>query len=166
MAGVLTADAERAFFLGLDSDVYSVETASGESARLTHDQMMKHSLQVSDDGLTVAYSLDAGDIVVIRSRGETQAMPVNLSALNGFGSHHRTLSPDGRLILAYSSRDDLSGLYMLNLAVDIQSDTGQELAPSFYAASTPTFAMSGHQDRFDVLLAPEGPIREEVETAL
>jgi len=146
--------------------VYQVETETGEQWRLTHDGTAKHSLQISDDGKTIAYSLEGGDIIAIQPRGEAPGMPVNLTALNGFASRNWKLSPDGRLILAYGSRDNTSGLYMLNLAVDVQSAGTDELAPSFYAESTPTFTMSGHKDRFDVLLTQKKPAPEEEETAL
>ncbi len=164
--GVLTAGAESAFLLGLDGDVYQVATGSGERWRLTHDGNAKESLQVSDDGTTIAYSLQTGDIIIIRPRGESPGMPVNLTALNGFESRNWQLSPDGRLVLAYGSADETSGLYMLNLEVDLQSAGAEELAPSFYAESTPTFTMSGHRDHFDVLLTQKKPTLEEEETEL
>jgi len=164
-SGVLTADAVSAFLLGLDGDVYQVTTESGERWQLTHDGNAKESLQVSDDGRTIAYSLATGDIIVIRPRGDSPGMPVNLTALNGFTSRSWLLSPDGRLVLAYGSADETSGLYMLNLEVDLQSAGAEELAPSFYAESTSTFTMSGHRDRFDVLLT-QRPTPEEEETEL
>ncbi|MCD6282389.1 PKD domain-containing protein [bacterium] len=164
--GVLTADAVSAFLLGLDGNVYQVTTESGERWQLTHDGNAKESLQVSDDGKTIAYSLQTGDIIVIRPRGDSPGMPVNLTALNGFESRNWLLSPDGRLILAYGSTGSASGLYMLNLEVDLQSASAEDLAPSFYAESTSTFAMSGHRDRFDVLLTQKKPTPEEEETGL
>ena len=164
--GILTADAVSAFLLGLDGDVYQVTTESGERWRLTHDGSAKESLQASNDGKTIAYSLATGDIIVIRPRGDAPGMPVNLTALNGFTSSKWLLSPDGRLILAYGSADETSGLYMLNLEVDLQSAGTAELAPSFYAESTGTFTMSGHKDRFDVLLTQKKPTPGEEETGL
>jgi Tol biopolymer transport system component len=164
--GVLTADARSAFLLGLDGDVYQVATETGERWRLTHDGQAKRFLQVSDDGKTIAYSLESGDIIVIQPRGDAPGMPVNLTALNGFASRNWKLSPDGRLVLAYGSRDEASGLYMLNLAVDLRSAGTDELTPSFYAESTPNFTMSGHKDRFEVLLTQKKPPPEEEETEL
>jgi|GEM_PF-3435732 len=166
IGGVLTSDAVSAFLLGLDGNVYQVATESRERWQLTHDGNAKESLQVSDDGKTIAYSLTAGDLIVICPEGDSPGMPVNLTALNGFASGNWLLSPDGRLVLAYGSANETSGLYMLNLEVDLQSAGTAELAPSFYAESTGTFTMSGHKDRFDVLLTQKKPIPAEEETEL
>jgi len=163
LEGKLTADAEYAFLLGPDKDVYSVHLPTGTRARITDDGAAKRSLQVSDDGQTIAYSLENGEIVVIRPRGEERGLPVNLTQLNGFAASRWVLSPDGQLVLGYGTVTERSGLYLLNLAVDLAAAGSAELAPSFYADSTPVFAMSGHRDRFDVLLNPEGRLREEVE---
>jgi len=156
VAGKLTADASTAFFLGRDHEIHQVDVASGIRAQLTHDGQPKHNLQVSRDGLTVAYSLAGGEIFVIRA-GDDARMPYNLSAITGFKSEQWELAPDGRLVLGYGKAGEPEGLYLLNTSLDLRYAQAEQVGPYFFTESTPQFSLSSRQELFEPLLNPSGP---------
>jgi len=156
-AGKLTADAATAFFLGGDNEIHQVDAASGVRAQLTHDGQPKHNMQVSRDGLTVAYSTAGGAIYVIRAQGDAAKMPFNLSDITGFKSEQWELAPDGRLVLGYGEAGEPAGLYMLNTSLDLRYASGEQVGPYFFVESTPQFSLSSRQEQFEPLLNPSGP---------
>ncbi len=165
LEGRLTSDASRAFIIAANNDVYSADTASGQRSRLTDDGRPKSNLSVSDNGATIAYAPGGNGIVLISPQGGKPGMPVDLSQVIGFSPSQWVMSPDGRLVLAYGKQGDKQGLFMLNLAVDLGVAAASELIPSFFAESTPVFAMSGDKRYFDVLLGQGEPAMLELTTA-
>ncbi len=153
----VTADAEYAFLIAGDGEVYAVNTESGQRYKLTDDKLPKSRLAISDNGNTIAYAPSGLGLVVINQQGDKPGMPVDISQLNGFKPARWAMTPDGRLVLAYGEFGGKKGLFMINLSVDMGVAPPSELAPTFFAESTPVFAMSGDKRYFDVLLNSEAP---------
>jgi hypothetical protein len=137
-----------------------VNIAEGSRSRLTTDGKSKTVLSVGNNGSTVAYGTSEGSIFVIRPQGDIPGMPVNVSQLAGLSSQNWRMA-DGKLILAYSALGDKQGLYMLNIDTDLSAATSSTLELTFFAECTGVFTMSGDKRYFDVLLRPEGGLRQE-----
>lgn len=153
----VAADGSRAFLIAGDGEVYAVNTANGQRFKLTDDKLPKSRLAVSENGNTIAYAPSGLGLVVINQQGGKPGMPVDISQLNGFKPAKWAMTPDGRLVLAYGEYGGKKGLFMVNLSVDLGVAAPSELAPAFFAESTPVFAMSGDKRYFDVLLNSEAP---------